>query len=298
MHNVLVLGTGRSGTSMVAGCFRNSGAYQGEPFPGPPRAANPLGFYEDGDINHLNNMLIYEILFYPKTTRLISWLLQKAHRDWRAFWMAAPLWIRNISVPEAVREKMRYHLSHTPFCLKDPRFSVTLKCWEPLLPEDTRFLVVFRSAGKTAESMLREAHEGYTPPLEITFSWGLTLWLRTYRRLLKQAANSDRWFFVDSERLMHEAKDRAALDKFVGAKLDYGQLDPRIRRSEERRARDSRRALQCERLYTQLRQRADTDTQRWHRLSLESAAATKSVAPGDEDFHRPAPIRLEEPWAV
>ena len=51
---VLVIGTGRSGTSIVAGMLYRMGVYMGEYFR-PPDEHNPFGYYEDRDFNSLFN---------------------------------------------------------------------------------------------------------------------------------------------------------------------------------------------------------------------------------------------------
>jgi len=57
MKNCIILGSGRSGTSMLAGCLAKSGYFMGDNLY-PAREANPKGFFEDPEINAINEMLI------------------------------------------------------------------------------------------------------------------------------------------------------------------------------------------------------------------------------------------------
>src|SRR5262245_58052284 len=143
MQNVIILGSGRSGTSMVAGLFRHSGAFQGKELL-PATISNPLGYYEDKQLNLLNNALIEQMLRWPTLNRLRTRISPPAHTDPRCYWLAAPRWLRHITPTREQRQEMAWFGQQGPFCYKDPRFNVTLPVWEQYLPEDTRYLVIFR----------------------------------------------------------------------------------------------------------------------------------------------------------
>jgi hypothetical protein len=53
MRDCIVLGSGRSGTSMVAGALAKAGYFMGDRLY-PARDANPLGFFEAPEINSIN----------------------------------------------------------------------------------------------------------------------------------------------------------------------------------------------------------------------------------------------------
>ena len=50
VKNCLILGSGRSGTSMIAGILHKAGYFMGDNLY-PPRSANPKGFFENWEIN-------------------------------------------------------------------------------------------------------------------------------------------------------------------------------------------------------------------------------------------------------
>ncbi|RME58681.1 sulfotransferase family protein, partial [Candidatus Parcubacteria bacterium] len=61
MRNVLILGSGRSGTSMVAGTLAKAGYFMGTQFV-PPRESNPKGFFEDHEINDINEAILKKVV--------------------------------------------------------------------------------------------------------------------------------------------------------------------------------------------------------------------------------------------
>ena len=57
MRNCLVMGFGRSGTSLMAGILLNSGYYLGDDLY-PARESNPTGFFENSFINGINEQIL------------------------------------------------------------------------------------------------------------------------------------------------------------------------------------------------------------------------------------------------
>ena len=265
MKNVIVLGTVRSGTSMTTAMFRKTGAYFGDDIMAPT-IANPHGYYECHQINRLNNRLIQRII-YGLTPKKIQSLLKRfqppVHRDHRCSMLVAPKCIRQFSLPEEITDQMRHFVSHTPFCLKDPRFSITLPFWKSVIPNGTRCLVVFRDPRRTVDSMLRNAREIYNPPLPIDEEWGLKLWYRNYQRLLYQFSNDEDWFFIHDEQVF-SGKAVPALEKFVETSLATDQVNPAIRRSHPQRLDSfNEQYHRCNDLFKQLKQRSKCDIEKW-----------------------------------
>lgn len=214
-----MLGAGRSGTSLVAGLLNDAGYFPGERLI-PPSEANPTGYFEDLDVNALNDELLRPLLPLadPVPPRLA--------------WLAA---LPATAVPRATpdqRARMAGHLQRAGTCLKDPRFSFTLEAWRPQLPAATGYVCVFRHPARVAASVRREADRdpayfaGYDPtPARV---W--TSWCAAYRAILDRHARSGRWLFVDQDRLC-ESGDTAALEGFVGVAVPRGRIDPGLRRS-------------------------------------------------------------------
>ena len=126
MKNVIVLGTVRSGTSMTTAMFRKTRAYFRDDIMAPT-IANPYGYYECHQINRLNNRLIQRIIYGFTSKKFQSFLKpfhSPAHRNRRCSMLAAPRYICKFRLSENITDQMRYFVSHTPFCLKDPRRAV------------------------------------------------------------------------------------------------------------------------------------------------------------------------------
>lgn len=228
-HSYIILGTGRSGTSMVAGMFRSTGHYLGDDYISR-RRANPTGFFEDSLVNGLNDNILHHS-WELSVSRKLSLPVTIAHRERRAYWMASPLFDARRELSNRTKELIRERCSRTPFCYKDPRFSVTIPVWKPYLPEDTRFIVVFRDPIRTAESMLREARESYDPPLSVKRNWLLLHWKRTYSAILEYAStNPTSWHFLAYDDLL-TLKSVPGLEQFVGMNLETDHINPSVSRS-------------------------------------------------------------------
>jgi hypothetical protein len=258
VRNLLILGSGRSGTSMTAGLFRESGAYMGENFHAP-RAANRFGFFEDEQINLLNDQIVRRMM--RRGWRRLTWpLAPRIHRHPRALWLAAPRKVHAVDVAPELREAMRKHVGREPFCLKDPRFGLTLPTWRSALPRDTRFVVVFRDPDTTVDSQLREARE-LAAPLPLTARWAYGAWHRMYRRLLDDLSREGEWLFVSYEQVASGAA-LDALEAFAEAELCATLIRPDVSRARPRSDR-SARARRSRELFERLSARAERDVATW-----------------------------------
>jgi len=154
---ICVLGMHRGGTSAVTGVLHELGA-----FLGPTghlmarREDNPAGFYEHQLLTDLNDEL-----------------LQALGGSWHAPPRLDPGWERAPLLDDIrVRARQRLHedFADAPlWAWKDPRTSVTLPFWRPLLPE-TQFVVCVRNPLNVARSLL--ARDG------LDESVGIDLWMR------------------------------------------------------------------------------------------------------------------------
>ncbi|MSR48189.1 MAG: glycosyltransferase [Planctomycetes bacterium] len=232
MHNALILGSGRSGTSMVAGSLRRAGYFMGDALY-PARDANPLGFFEDPEINGVN-----EALLAPHID-LAQGLLKFQ------LWLATPM--RRVTGPmePAVAARAAKLLSRRPFCFKDPRFSFTLPAWRPALG-DARFVCVFREPAVTAASIVKEcATADYLRGVAMDDARAIALWNATYREILDQHSRHGEWLFLHYDQVM-EADGLARLGDFLDSPVDrafptrelkrsraYGDVDPRTQQLYE-----------------------------------------------------------------
>ncbi|MEO0587026.1 MAG: hypothetical protein AAF078_05245 [Planctomycetota bacterium] len=228
-HDLLIFGAGRSGTSATAGLFRH-GWHQGEDLL-PATAANPTGYFECRTINRLNNELIGEMVFGKHWWRLRHFHPDPMWRDGRAWWTMAPLRPRTFTPTPDLLDRMRAAIADRdrPLCLKDPRFSVTLPLWRSLLPEASRFVVVFRHPDATLRSTLRDLAESFDTPVPARPARLRWNWRVTHERLLATTGDDPRFFFLDYAKLL-DGSALPALEAFAGAPLDASHIERGISR--------------------------------------------------------------------
>ncbi|MGH8161251.1 MAG: hypothetical protein ACRESR_03735 [Gammaproteobacteria bacterium] len=226
MRNCLILGCGRSGTSMLAGTLAGAGYYLGR---GQYRArgANPKGFFESLAINAINE----RILAPQVPLRSRWWPL----RTWRRVfpserWLARLPLDTSIDATPKIRQKIAKQVAHTPFAFKDPRFCYTLPAWRPLLPEDTAFLCIFREPGRTAASLLAEGRHKY-PDIQLDPEEVFGIWTAMYTQILDRHRHEGDWLFVHFNQLL-DGSAFAALESFLDAPADRDFPDRDLRRSE------------------------------------------------------------------
>ena len=223
----LVLGCGRSGTSLAAGLLAGAGYDLG---PGLLAAdpSNPRGFFESRAVNHLNERLLEPVVSgrvlgasgRPASARP----LREGER-----WLATlPL---DIEVPAdaALTEPMAASLAdhERPVARKDPRFVWTAPAWHELLP-GAAMLCVYREPLRTARSILAMTDTGN---LGLTLDGALGVWASSYRRCLELSTRQpEQWLFVHYDQLV----DGSALGRvsdLLGTRVPPGFADPSLRRS-------------------------------------------------------------------
>jgi len=218
-RSVLVLGSGRSGTSLLAGTLAHAGWTVGDdPYPG--RAANPKGFFETAEINGINEALL-ELRPGHALGRMQGWLT--AAED--------PC---TADAPEHLRRRMRALASRRPFAFKDPRFCLTLPAWREALEQgggDVGFVCVFRDPATTAASIVRECAEAeYLADVPMDFERALEVWCALYRQVLEHHRHRGDWLFVHYDQLVTpEGLER--LEAFVRAPVARDFPDAALSRS-------------------------------------------------------------------
>src|SRR5262245_2147263 len=194
-RNCLILGSGRSGTSMLAGTLRLAGYYMGEHLI-PADASNPRGYFEDDEINSIN-----EALLAPVTPHL-----SRPNYGWR--WLASVQVGTAIDCPPEIALRIEAQTAYSPFCFKDPRFCYTLPAWRPWLA-DTVYLCVFREPARTAQSILKECREAdYLQGLPMDFIGAVEVWTRMYRHILEVHRHDGEWLFFHYAQLLADASIR------------------------------------------------------------------------------------------
>lgn len=234
MENLIILGSGRSGTSMFAGIMARSGYNLGEnaDYLGANRA-NPKGFFEDLEVNTINEDILKKSLFeIPERFRRKFFPF---YTFYRARWLACfPLYY-NFRADESIRRRIKKATEIGPFCFKDPRFSYTLPVWKEHLGEHTRYLVVFREPSKTAQSIVRECRENRAlRKLKMNEKRAMKVWLYMYCHILQNHASGDKkkWFFVHYDQAFDPEKMKQ-LENFTKTSLNMDFPVKKLSRSGE-----------------------------------------------------------------
>lgn len=244
MRSCLILGSGRSGTSMLAGILHSAGYYMGDQLL-PPTSSNPKGYFEDRAVNHLNEDLLVQLLpvkpLGPRG-RLYPWRLSYGHR-----WLADLDAASTVQSTPEIETRMQAIVRQRPFCFKDPRFCYTLDCWRAALG-DVVFFCVFREPGRTAASMIADSRERlYLKDLRLSRSRALRVWTCMYSHVLDTHRHRGQWSFVHYDQIL-DGSAVPRIENFIETSVDVSFVDRSLKRSPasnsvSRRATDTYKQL-------------------------------------------------------
>lgn len=253
MKNTIILGSGRSGTSLTAGMLSKS-YYKGQNMV-ESWDANPRGFFEDKRINALNEQLLAQFTANQFERRnLRNGIYQNLQlKDGFKF---GQRWLANIEghqelnfrVSRSQLKTMQQLLSEEPYCLKDPRFSYTLGAWQPVL-SNIGFICVFREPSKTVSS-IEKFIEGQRHSLgfQITPDFFLDMWCNQYEYIIEHLSSTGNWLFVHYDQIISKEKIHE-IESFLETTIDDSFIDPTLKRSKSSQEPDN---LRAQNLYGQL----------------------------------------------
>jgi hypothetical protein len=229
MLNCLVLGSGRSGTSMVAGMLSSAGYYMGDNRM-PATMSNPKGYYESFDIEAINEDLLANVLPSRPKGILGRFFMDRPVRSQR--WLAQLPLGKELFCPDEIAVRIKKLIQKEPFCFKDPRFCYTLPVWRPFL-QDMVFICVFREPARTAHSIVKECRDApYLHSLSINFSRAVGIWTLMYRHILEVHRHVGEWLFVHYDQVL-DGSVIAKLESALGVQVDRQFPDPQLKRSPE-----------------------------------------------------------------
>jgi len=211
--NFVVLGCGRSGTSLLAGLFHQAGFHVGTRLH-EARDSNPVGFYESDEINKLNNRLLEGL---PSASGLSGWV---------------GIYERPVeTLPDDVRPRLEREVARAPFCFKDPRFTWTLPAWAPLLGEFV-VLCAFRDPVAVIHSLVTECTAHY-PSYGMVPDLAERIWTAQYETVFEHLVPRFPVHFVHYEDVL-SGRAVEGLGRRFGLALDPGQARRDLDRSRER----------------------------------------------------------------
>ena len=202
---------------MVGGMLSGCGYFMGYDLYISSRDANPKGFFEDRQINSINEELLLHV---PGA----------AHYPYGHRWHArVPLGVDCVPAPD-IAEWIADQTSHVPFCFKDPRFCYTLPAWQPYIG-DALLICVFREPTRTAHSIVEEIRRTSDDrTVELDYDGALELWVVMYRHVLERHRFQGDWLFVHYDQLV-EGSRVGVLESSLHAKVDWSFPDASLKRS-------------------------------------------------------------------
>lgn len=220
MRDCVVVGCGRSGTSLAAGLLHRAGYDCGADLLAPDEGG-PRGFFEARGMNALNERLLapYDGVFEHPAG--YSRPLRDGER-----WLAVMPEHAEVEPRPELRDAMAAAVPRSPFCCKDPRFGYTLESWRPLFG-GALYVCVFRHPRATAESIARDVRYG---DLTVSADTAIEIWKAIYRRVLERYRHAGEWLFVHYEQLL-DGSGAGRLARALGAPLDSALADPALQRS-------------------------------------------------------------------
>lgn len=228
-NNCLILGAGRSGTSLT-GLLLDRAGYHVYANGFPPDDGNPLGYFEDIEVVQVNDAILSPF-FCSKWHRLLRSVSRKPNIMGTGAWLLDldPSLLNSVLLRSNHADKFRELFARTPFAYKDPRFSFTMGVLAPIIPQNTVYLCVFRHPLQVIESTKNHALRSR---IIVDDEYCLALWEAHYECLLQHYRQiGGQWLFVSYEKLMNrEALPR--IEEFLGVRLDRGLVKRDLMRSQ------------------------------------------------------------------
>ena len=231
--NCLIVGSGRSGTSMFAGILHDAKYYLGEKLH-PPKDSNPKGFFECAEINGINEKILKN---YDKPNNRLLNNNGEGYNVYRPSYcqrwlISIPRKVCIINNDNVIEERIKDFITTQPFAFKDPRFSYTLPVWQKYLTTDTIYICVFREPNITVESILKECNtRKYLNNFNITREEAYEVWLNIYSHILKNYFYyPENFLFVHYKQIL-SGKALNTISKKLGVELCYGFVEKKLNRT-------------------------------------------------------------------
>jgi hypothetical protein len=229
LRNVIILGAGRSGTSLAAGILQPAGYFMGENLY-PADEGNPKGYFESWQLNSINEALLAPTM--PSRPQLFgSGIFFRRRPPDGQRWLAVPHRGLIDACPEDIGEKIEALTAREPYCLKDPRFCYTLSLWKPFL-RNTAFVCIFRHPGITANSLIKECKRvpEYRRHISNVRS-AYKLWAAMYNQVLDvHFDRNGQWLFFHYNQILNGTAFKL-MEEVLEAKLDPHFAEDKLNRS-------------------------------------------------------------------
>jgi len=227
-----LVGAGRSGTSATASLFNGTRLSPISSY--KPRESNPLGFYEDEQVNAINEKILSRYLPNSEPSESCGYGADKPGPG--QLWLARIPLSTSIETTDLEREQIQNYSVQAKFCIKDPRLSYTLECWRSCMTEDqqqeTGYICIFRNPASVIKSVAKEVlTTDYLKHFAISRSQILSCWLLQYQWILQKHVLKGNWYFLDYEQLL-DGSAFDPLEAFCQMRLARTVINPKLNRSQ------------------------------------------------------------------
>lgn len=229
MKNALILGSGRSGTSLLAGTLANCGYFLGENSY-PANEENPKGYFEDDRINRINEELLAQVVPFRIGGVLRKYLMPLS-MPYGMRWLARVPLKTHLSCSASLANRIESFTRYEPYCFKDPRLSYTLQLWRPFL-KNTVFLCVFRNPAATVNSIITHCSKGeYRRGIIMNAQRAFAVWELIYQHILEiHYVQGGEWVFVHYDQML-DGSCYERLELILGVHPDATFVDRKLNRS-------------------------------------------------------------------
>lgn len=206
---------------MLAGMFQKAGYFLGDKLY-PPRDANPKGFFEDEEVNRLNEDIIHGHLKSLGAD-------PHSYRPGQVWLARFPVDMK-FAASDEQQAAIRDFTARSPFCFKDPRFAFTLEAWLNVEPNAV-VVCIYRDPASVVASLFKECSTAqYLFSFPLSVDHALAAWREIYWRLLVLYRNHPNVFFVSYHDIVTGSAIQE-LQKLIDAPLDLVMPDASLDRS-------------------------------------------------------------------
>ena len=236
MKDCLIMGFGRSGTSLMGGMLHQAGYYMGKDLY-PPRHSNPKGFFENANINGINERILsmYDFALSHNDVPIFNKKFSPYKPGVGHRWLSnIPEDVDIINLDNLSEKEILQAVSVKSYAYKDPRFNYTLGLWNKFIETDVVYICVFRQPSIVVESVITECKTaGYLSEFYINRDIAFNLWFNSYTHLFKNLNSTllKKTIFVHYEQLL-SGEAIPVLSEKIGVHIDSGFTELNLNRSK------------------------------------------------------------------
>jgi hypothetical protein len=230
MKNCIILGSGRSGTSLAAGTLNQGGYFMGNHL-NPPNETNPKGQFEDIEITSINEDILAQVT-RRRPSNFLGDVFFRTRPVFGQRWLSRIPLDTKFDPSLSIEKRIKQFLEHEPYCYKDPRFSYTLSVWRAFI-KNTVFICVFRHPSITVSSILfQKKMVPHLKNFSISSKHAFAVWELMYSHILnKHFLTGGDWLFVHYDQLL-DGSVFEKLETELETEVNKNFADRRLKRSK------------------------------------------------------------------